>query len=88
MSTKQKQNHKAPDNFSYELSVSNTFVNEIGAIKCFGIKLTNNGSTIKSIDDLTTKKSAVEELINTLNREQLDPIHFDEIIEDYLDDLI
>lgn len=40
-----------------------------------------------SISDISTNKSKVEKFVKILNDEQLDKIHFKDIIEDFLDEL-
>ncbi len=48
---------------------------------------TENDSTatiVASIRDLTTNKNCAEELVDYCNKLQLSPDHFDDVIEDFL----
>ena len=57
-------------------------------VPTFGIALfTRNGNRsklIKAIPDLSTDRMAVEKLVGLCNDLQLDPIHLDDVVEDFL----
>ena len=50
----------------------------------YGIKVCRNASQIKTIDDISDDKNAVEKLIKDFNDYELDIAHLEQAIEDFL----
>ncbi len=60
--------------------VEQSFKNEKGVrYKTYGITYGKN-----SVDDVSTDKASVEELVELFNKENLDPIHLMNVLEDFL----
>ncbi len=49
-----------------------------------GIKCTDNNY---SISDISTDRDKINKFVETLNTEQLDYIHFEDVVEDFLDEI-
>lgn len=50
----------------------------------YGIKCTENNYLVS---DISTNGNKIDKFVKTLNTQQLDPIHLDDVIEDFLDEL-
>lgn len=50
----------------------------------YGIKVCKNHTNIKTIDDISDDKNAVEKLIRDFNNYELDIAHLEQAIEDFL----
>ncbi len=50
----------------------------------YGIKVCENHTNIKTIDDISDDKNAVEKLIRDFNNYELDIAHLEQAIEDFL----
>lgn len=50
----------------------------------YGITVLVDGEPLSTIGDLSVDPAAVKRLIDLCNREELDPIHLDEVIENFL----
>ena len=68
--------------------VCSTYMNEDKTRTAYGIAIADDsdGVTIilKSYGDLTSDSSRIEELVHSCNLYKLDPIHLEDIIEDFL----
>lgn len=53
----------------------------------WGVALFRDGICIRAVDDLSPDRDAVSRLVALFNEEDLDPVHFDQAIEDFLLDL-
>ncbi|MGN0570473.1 MAG: DUF6514 family protein [Candidatus Fimenecus sp.] len=42
-----------------------------------------NGSTVRTVWDVSCSFSAVSSLVDSLNRGEVDPVHLDSILEDF-----
>ncbi len=51
---------------------------------CYGVRLYYAGTEV-SVEDLSLDKQAVEALVEKCNRLQLSPIHFREVLEDFME---
>jgi len=51
---------------------------------CYGIRLSYAGTEV-CVEDISLDKTAVMELVEKCNRLQLSPIHFREVLEDFLE---
>lgn len=67
----------------YKISATTIMVEE-ETFTTYGITCMNNGETIAKIDDVSTNKEDVESTIELFNKNQLDPEHFIEAVEDSL----
>lgn len=52
----------------------------------YGIDLVVDNKTVRSIDSLSANLSDVTELVNVCNELDIEPCHFDDIVDDYLTD--
>lgn len=67
----------------YELLMTENVLEE-RSYCCYGIKLCYAGTEV-CVEDLSLNKEAVEELIEKCNRLQLSPLHFRDVLEDFLE---
>ena len=61
---------------------------ELGSYVTYGIIIYKNKKLLKYISDVSNIKRDVQDLVRRCNEEQLDPIHIEEVVDDYLTDLI
>ena len=52
----------------------------------YGIELSMDNKPVNIIGDISDSKSEIGSLVKLFNQEELDPIHFEQAIEDYLTD--
>ena len=52
----------------------------------WGVALVVDGVCIRKAEDLSPDREAVRALVKLFNDEELDPVHFDQAIEDFLYD--
>ena len=52
----------------------------------YGISLISNGVVVCIIHDISHDREEVEALIRLYNKEDLDPVHLDQAVEDFLID--
>ena len=52
-----------------------------------GVALYRDGVCLAAADDLSPDPEAVSQLVQLFNEEGLDPVHFDQAVEDFLTDL-
>ena len=71
----------------YRLSESIEIAHGGGCVNSYGISLYIDGKRRRTIEDISTDRSKVLELVNTFNEEALDPVHFGMAVEDFLYDL-
>lgn len=50
----------------------------------YGIKVVRGRRCVRIIQDITDDRARIDRLIDDLNSLSLDPIHLDEVIEDFL----
>lgn len=50
---------------------------------CYGIRMSYAGAQV-SVEDLSLCKEEVEELIERCNRLELSPMHFQDVLEDFM----
>ena len=67
----------------YETIVSQVSY-EDKTVQTYGIKATDTSGTVRTVEDISTNKSAVEALVTLCNREGLALCHLDDVIEDFL----
>lgn len=53
----------------------------------YGITLFSEDKELMRIEDITDSFEAITEMVSEFNKEELDPIHFEEVIEYFLADL-
>ena len=53
---------------------------------CWGVALCCDGVCLRTAEDLSPDREAVLRLVELFNEEELDPVHFDQAIEDFLID--
>jgi hypothetical protein len=71
---------------SYKLRKDNLFHRNIGSYSSYGIDAFDDSSSnpIHSILDISTEKDSLENLICLCNESQLDIVHLDDVVEDFL----
>ena len=57
---------------------------QTGGEHTYGIKVTSDGMLIAFTPNVSTDRQAVQRLTNLCTKEQLDPIHLNDVIEDFL----
>lgn len=50
----------------------------------YGIRCIKENKVLKTVEDVSPEQGRVESLVAALNKEQLDPIQLDDVIEDIL----
>ena len=50
----------------------------------YGLKASREDGTDMLIEDITPDRERAEELAELFNTEELDPVHFEQAVEDYL----
>lgn len=69
----------------YVAFVENRCTPELGEYRTYGIRLQNeNGDLLDEIADISTNAVAVWTLAERCTNGQLSPLHFHDVIEDYL----
>ena len=70
----------------YRLRKDNFFHEDIGSYSSYGIDAVceASGVPIRSILDVSVEKQPLEDLISFCNSLQLDLIHLDDVVEDFL----
>ena len=57
-----------------------------GMRPCFGVALYIGDECVRVIGDISPDREAVQKLIGLFNDEELDPVHLDQAVEDFLYD--
>ena len=53
------------------------------AYLCYGIQMTYAGTVVK-VEDLSLHREEVENLVKLCNEKNLSPLHFQDVLEDFL----
>lgn len=69
--------------YQYQLTTSNLIV-DVEENLTHGIRASNESGESVKIPDISANKSEVEKLVSLCNELQLDPIHLEDIVEDFL----
>jgi len=67
----------------YKLTINNITIEGITA-KSYGIKCSPQNTAPVQITDISTDRDKVERLVEIMNRLEVSPVHFEDIIEDEL----
>ena len=70
---------------TYRLTVRQV-TNDSGMRTAYGVALYRDGICLRAAEDLSPDREAVGRLADLFNAEALDPVHFDQAIEDFLYD--
>ena len=57
--------------------------NALGANVSYGISVSRETETVAYVPNISENEKALAELVEKCNREQLEPIHLDDVIEDF-----
>lgn len=68
----------------YSVTESMCFLEDAGEYKSYGIELSENGCVIERIDDIDINREEVEALCKLCNELYVSPIHFRDVVDDYL----
>ncbi|MBR3848119.1 MAG: hypothetical protein IKM21_02380 [Oscillospiraceae bacterium] len=60
------------------------YLEDVGKYKSYGIELREGECVIEKIRDIDISREGVEELYALCNKLELSPIHFRDVIEDYI----
>lgn len=53
-------------------------------IKTYGITVFQSKSLIKVIKDVSTERKAVKQLVKDMNKYQIELVHIDDVLEDFI----
>ena len=84
----QPKKAKKKNRFKYKTVREKLNSDELGSYVTYGIIIYKNKELLKYISDVSTIKRDVQDLVRRCNEEQLDPIHIEEVISDYLADSV
>lgn len=71
----------------YKLYVENKFDRHCGFYETYGISVFRDGERIRSLSDVSVDREKVERLVAIFNSEQLEPVHLNITVEDFLYDM-
>ena len=72
----------------YKLFSENIEGSDEPGMKAYGIILYVDGRSAEVISGISCDKAAVQRLVDLFNSEGLDPVHFEQAVEDYLYDFM
>ena len=75
----------AQDTYIYLPLTQRLYTEEIGDYVSYGISVTKNGERIYEVGDVTTDLDALSALCEKCTLLQLDPIHLEDVIYDFLE---
>lgn len=64
--------------------IKNHMQNAIGTYDSFGMAVSDNGLIIKVFEDLTFIKDEIDALVDLCNNEQVELVHIDDVVENFL----
>ena len=74
--------------YNYNIFVEDLKNEDFGAYTAYGIVVcsmeNNQRKEVLRVSDVSTDKEIVENLIDLFNKEQLEPVHIYDVIEDFL----
>ena len=71
----------------YKLFCEQLYSDACGAYTAYGIAVCRDGVTVRTLSDVTTDKAKLLALTERFNDCQLEPVHLDRAVEDFLFDL-
>ena len=80
-------NAEIANSYFYEAVRESLTSDELGVYVSYGISVSLNGQTVAFVSDVSPDGADVERLVERCNREQLDPIHLNDVIEDHLSEV-
>ncbi len=72
--------------YQYQLTASESAAEENGKVT-YGISITDKNGICGKIEDISPDKAEMEKLVSLCNELQLDPIHLEDIVDDFLSTL-
>lgn len=69
----------------YMLTSTTKYFDEIGRIKVYGIEV-RHGDITERIEDISSRKDIVINLLKKLETEKCSPLHFNDVVEDFVCD--
>ena len=79
-----KSKSQEPKLYLYEAVRQELRSDELGEYVTYGIRASSNEQQIAFVSDVSTDKQAVQHLAELCTSDQLDPIHLNDIVEDFL----
>lgn len=70
--------------FRYYVTEDTMFLEDVGEYRCYGIEVRKGELVLERIRDIDTNREGVEKLCDLCNKRELSPIHFRDVVEDYL----
>ncbi len=83
MITTEKEKTTSTKQAQYRLIISRKEL-EGRTYTCYGVALHFAGATVE-VEDLSLDRSAVEQLVERCNRLELSPLHFQEVLSDFME---
>ena len=78
---------KEPNRYTYEVIREELHSDELGDYVTYGIQMSAENNVLKMISDVSTNREYVKELVQRCNSEQLDPIHIDDVVSDFIQEV-
>lgn len=72
--------------YQYQLTASESAAEENKKVT-YGISVTDKNGICDKIEDISPDKAEMEKLVSLCNELQLDPIHLEDIVDDFLSTL-
>ena len=76
-----------PKRYIYKAVRQELRADELGTYVTYGIRVSSDGQQLTFVSDVSTDEQAARHLAELCTSEQLDPIHLNDVIEDFLVDL-
>ena len=74
------------EKYTYSVFEERLFQPDIGEYTAYGIKITSDNPLFvsKTITDISVSKPEISSLVKRCNKCQLQPIHFEDVVDDFL----
>ena len=74
------------ERYSYEAVAQTLTADELGTYLTYGIRVSLAERELAFVSDVTADRREIETLVKLCNDGQLDPVHLNDVIEDFLAD--
>ena len=72
---------------NYSIVRENFHTDELGDYTSYGINVSGGGTAPFTVHDVFLNKHDAEHYVDLFNREQLEPVHLEQVIDEYLREL-
>ena len=76
-----------PKRYVYEAIQQTLTTDELGTYVTYGIRASSEETQLAFVSDVSTDESAVRHLAERCTEQQLDPVHLENVIEDFLEEV-